>query len=153
MAEGITNSSDTLNILQKIYSVGSLYFNTTDIDPATIFGFGTWERVSKNMTLWGASADGQAGTTKSAGLPDITGTFIGFDVLGDSHGGWTGAFKIQNATKVYTNAQVGPDPSIGVNFLEEVVTTYKASDSSSIYNNSTTVQPPALVVNVWKRTA
>ena len=28
-----------------------------------------------------------------------------------------------------------------------------ASRSSSIYGNSTTVQPPAYVVNIWRRTA
>ena len=30
---------------------------------------------------------------------------------------------------------------------------FDASLSNSIYGNSTTVQPPALVVNIWKRTA
>nr|DAP50260.1 MAG TPA: hypothetical protein [Caudoviricetes sp.] len=28
-----------------------------------------------------------------------------------------------------------------------------SSDRDSIYGNSSTVQPPALVVNIWKRTA
>lgn len=38
------------SLLEKIYCVGSVYINTVDINPATIFGFGTWSHVSIGLT-------------------------------------------------------------------------------------------------------
>lgn len=31
--------------LKKVYSVGSIYLSTVDIDPYELFGFGMWERL------------------------------------------------------------------------------------------------------------
>ena len=31
------------SVLQKVYPIGAIYLSATEIDPATIFGFGTWE--------------------------------------------------------------------------------------------------------------
>jgi hypothetical protein len=151
MAEGITNSSDTLNILQKIYSVGSLYFNTTDIDPATIFGFGTWERVSKNMTLWGASANGEAGTTKEAGLPDIIGNLDSSGLINEGPIGYPAVGGMFKALNRVTGQYRQPDGPASVPTWNSIDA--RASYSNAIYGKSTTVQPPALVVNIWRRTA
>ena len=138
------------NLLKTVYPVGSIYINTTDVNPSTIFGFGTWERVAQNMTLWGSSADGEVGTTKSAGLPNITGKigyFPGDRVLKGNGKGELGAFDKYNKI----NSSINNVSISGT--ADSYYFDFDASLSNSIYGNSNTVQPPALVINIWKRTA
>ena len=138
------------NLLKTVYPVGSIYINTTDVNPSTIFGFGTWERVAQNMTLWGSSADGEVGTTKSAGLPNITGKigyFPGDRVLKGNGMGELGAFDKYNKI----NSSINNVSISGT--ADSYYFDFDASLSNSIYGNSNTVQPPALVINIWKRTA
>ena len=140
----------TFNLLKTVYPVGSIYINTTDVNPSTIFGFGTWERVAQNMTLWGSSADGEVGTTKSAGLPNITGRigyFPGDRVLKGNGMGELGAFDKYNKI----NSSINNVSISGT--ADSYYFDFDASLSNSIYGNSNTVQPPALVINIWKRTA
>ena len=140
----------TFNLLKTVYPVGSIYINTTDVNPSTIFGFGTWERVAQNMTLWGSSADGEVGTTKSAGLPNITGKigyFPGDRVLKGNGMGELGAFDRYNTI----NSSINNVSISGT--ADSYYFDFDASLSNSIYGNSNTVQPPALVINIWKRTA
>lgn len=134
------NNIDT-SIVELIYPVGSIYINIVDVNPANIFGFGTWERVANNKALWGASTSGEVGTEKAAGLPNITGQAANAPSLA---GGGTGAFYRSSGTETYSmQGSTGQNAAIY----------FSASRSNSIYGNSTTVQPPALVVNIWKRTA
>ena len=143
-------------LLQAVYPVGSVYINTIDINPSTIFGFGTWERVAQKMTLWGASANGESGATKYAGLPNITGE-VGYlkpMTSGSYYQGVNyknGCFtKSKNITATpNTRKVVASDTSDDNN--ETGLVNFDASSSNSIYGKSTTVQPPALVVNIWKR--
>ena len=132
----------TFNLLKTVYPIGSIYINTTDVNPSTIFGFGTWERVAQNMTLWGSSADGQVGTTKSAGLPNIIGQLSGVAT-------YTSAYA-NDTLKAIKEANSNLPPGSGPTHYSTIA--FNASKSSPIYGNSTTVQPPALVVNIWKRT-
>lgn len=39
--------------LQSVYPVGAVYISTSDTNPETLFGFGTWERI-KDMFLLAA---------------------------------------------------------------------------------------------------
>ena len=161
MAIGNTNSG--AGLLQKIYSVGALYFNTTDIDPATIFGFGTWERVAKDMTLWGATANNEAGTTKAAGLPNITGDMGDSRMFGNDTRNTIGNISQQigaiktNAFCHSINSPTGYQSGIGAAIQNggQIVVSPEldASKSNPIFGASTTVQPPAFVVNIWRRTA
>ena len=137
-------SSELLDILKKVYPIGSVYINVTDINPFDILGFGTWERFAQNMTLWGASDSGQVGTIKNAGLPNITGEF-GAQGSSDFVNVGTGAFRVAQTGRI--------DAGHSANINYSLKQSFNASRSSSIYGNSDTVQPPALVVNIWKRTA
>lgn len=82
------------------------------------------------------------GTNVEAGLPNITGSFDGYE-FGHSGGlaetTTTGAFTSEKGTTVGTT-NVGGN-NIKINF--------NASLSNSIYSNSTTVQPPASIVNYF----
>lgn len=87
-----------------------------------------------------------AGSYRSAGLPNITGFFASyndvFNLLG-IYNHFSGAFSGDNAIKNYKV----PDslPSLAsYNYSNRII--LDASGSSSIYGNSTTVQPPAVTM-------
>jgi hypothetical protein len=134
-------SSSILSNLQSFYPVGSLYIGTTDTCPIANL-FGTWEKVAAGRVLQGVSGNQVAGKTVEAGLPNITGMFATDDWLLSTT---TGAFYNTNKKFAY-DADSEPGGNGGYIGLD-------ASRTSSIYGKSTTVQPPAYLVNVWKRTA
>lgn len=128
-----------LGLLEAIYPVGALYISTTSTCPLASL-FGTWTLVAQDKALW--TGDGtNADTTIAAGLPNITGG-ISAVLYGSSESHW-GALSNNSTGKV--GSAGSSNSSRGLNFT--------ASSSNSIYGNSSTVQPPAYVVNVWKRTA
>jgi hypothetical protein len=126
--------------LQTLYPVGSIYIGTMETCPFAAL-FGTWELKSQGRVLQGADNDHEVGTTIAAGLPNITGELgnIGFNRGGAVT---TGAFAYG-----YNHGDVDFNNAGGY------VANFDASRSSSIYGNSTTVQPPAYVVNIWERVA
>ena len=59
--------SESSKILEKVYPVGSIYMNATDSrNPAQIFGFGTWAKISAGRVLLGAGT-ADSGTVYNAG--------------------------------------------------------------------------------------
>ena len=130
--------------MNTIYPVGSIYISTNSTNPmATLISGSTWELVSSGKALWTGNGS-NANTTISAGLPDITGYLQGLFCK-------TG-FDASSTSALYYNEKGTDLPATsdrsgykGIHF--------SASRSNSIYGSSTTVQPPAYVVNVWRRTA
>ena len=131
-------SSNVLSNLQSIYPVGSLYIGTTDTCPIANL-FGTWTKVSEGRVLQGVSGSQVAGKTVEAGLPNVTVTFYR---TGLAYGA-DGCFTASSAGK----------QGFGGSMYDTGIITLNASRSSSIYGKSSTVQPPAYLVNIWKRTA
>lgn len=131
-------SSNVLSSLQSVYPVGSIYIGVTETCPIANL-FGTWEKVSEGRVLQGADSSHGVGTTIEAGLPNITGTFGG-SAYGATVGG---AFSDIGGRSSYERSGGGSN----------CIVDFNASRSSSIYGKSSTVQPPAYVVNIWKRTA
>ena len=130
--------------LEAIYPVGAIYLATTNYCPLQgISGMSwRWVQVSQDRVLQGSNGE-NAGTTIEAGLPHITGYFS------IRHAGrlpgTDGAFYIQSiaSAPAVHFGECGNRDCHGVSF--------SASRSNAIYGNSTTVQPPAYVVTVWKR--
>ena len=139
-------SSNVLSNLQSIYPVGSLYIGTTDTCPIANL-FGTWEKVSEGRVLQGVSSSQVAGETVEAGLPNITATARFNDGPSKPIGltSATGAIYGTDNRNVMTRSESGWNLPTTMNF--------DASRSNAIYGNSNTVQPPAYLVNIWKRTA
>ena len=132
-----------VSLLETLYPVGSIYITTTATCPlSTLIVGSTWELVSSGRVLQGSDANHAAGTTINAGLPNITGTHGG--IIRDENQTRTGAFSKSQAI---TNAATG-NASKGIGTV-----IFDASDSNAIYGNSDTVQPPAYVVNIFRRTA
>ena len=130
------DTDTTLTLLELLYPVGSIYIGTMATCPLATLGVGTWQLVAVDRVLQGAGS-GTVGSTVEAGLPNITGTVGG--VVTDSIT-ISGAFKSTNSTTYFA----GGGGSRATSVLD-------ASRSSSIYGNSTTVQPPAYLVNIWER--
>ena len=131
-------------VFDAIYPVGSVYLGTQTTCPMTIAIPGsTWALVSSGKALWtGTGSNGN--TTIEAGLPNITGAFTA--------NGATAAASAK--TGAFYNSGGGNNSSTGGGISGQTNGYgFDASLSNAIYGKSTTVQPPAYVVNVWRRTA
>lgn len=126
------------------YPVGSIYISTRSTSPASLFG-GTWESIASERVLMGVSSSHGAGSTVSAGLPNITGVLKDLFVSGNFNQS-TGAFKRSSASSFSEQT----DKSDWLGWADAQ---FYASDSNSIYGNSSTVQPAAYYVYMWRRTA
>ena len=123
------------------YPVGSIYQSTDPTSPAALFG-GTWEEIASDRVLMGASRSHAAGTTVKAGLPNITGSFVAnvHYMQHEVSGAFTAGDRITS-----TGANNG-DANVYKFSLD-------ASKSNVIYGRSTTVQPAAYFVHIWRRVA
>lgn len=132
-------------MLETIYPVGSVYLSVTDTCPIASL-FGEWRLVSTGRALWGGNGS-NGGTTIDAGLPNITGS-LGFSGIDPSTttGSTSGAFTKSNSQGA-GNSHVNSVSNGYVTF------SLNASRSSNVYGKSSTVQPPAYVVNAWQRVA
>jgi hypothetical protein len=146
-----TITSDTATqittMLTTLYPVGSVYIGTQTSCPlATLISDSTWELVSSGNALWtGTGSNGN--TTIEAGLPNITGQFgIGRAENNVQVRDTSGSFSVSG-----TGTSATGSDSYGADVTD--IVKFNASSSNSIYGKSSTVQPPAYVVNVWRRTA
>lgn len=133
-------------ILETLYPVGSLYIGKMSTCPlASLIPNSTWTLVASDKVLQG-SGTYTAGTSVSAGLPNITGSIALYDVA-QAQSVANGAFTLD------TTAGNGDYTGTNSYTRKHFKANFSASSSNSIYGNSTTVQPPAYVVNIWERTA
>lgn len=121
--------------------------------PAALFG-GTWQEIAQNRVLMGASYAHAAGTTVEAGLPNITGSVVPklaniYNLfISESGATMTGAFYNTGVFSSYG----GADATNVTNSLPKDLH-FDASRSNSIYGRSSTVQPAAYYVHIWRRVA
>lgn len=125
--------------------VGSYFITETEDDPNVLFG-GGWQKLTGRYVLQCSDANHKAGTTVEAGLPNITGsaTFILTDGLDQTDFPDLGCFS-WSTYKFNWRASDVNDGQAKRDLL------FNASSSNPIYGRSDTVQPPARIVNVWKR--
>lgn len=140
---GIADLETYVNtILTSLYPIGSLYIGTqSDCPLATLIAGSTWELVAQDRALWGGNGS-NANTTIEAGLPNITGNYLGGApawITSD----FSGALYLTNANVQNSSPQDRSGARVH----------FDASRSNSIYGASSTVQPPAYRVNIWRRTA
>ena len=143
------------SILSMVYPVGSVYISVNDVSPAAFLG-GTWEKISQGRVLQGAANGQAAGTAVEAGLPAAYMPDGAFESIGLVNDNWTdqytgGCFGVG----IHRGYTCGSDGHYGSNWQ---LGSYAYSFSNrtitgDCYGKSNTVQPPALLVNIWKRTA
>lgn len=124
------------------YPVGAIYMSTNSTSPASIFG-GSWQSIASERVLMGVSSSHGAGSTVSAGLPNITGVLKDLVVSGHFNES-TGAFKRSHASG-FSQQTSSSD------WMTWADAQFYASDSNSIYGNASTVQPAAYYVYIWRR--
>lgn len=132
-------------MIDILYPVGIVVTTATDDakKPGEADGLATWEEIAQDRVLQGTSSG--AGVTIEAGLPNITGSIIGY---GDRTG-FGGADGM-----AYMDDMQERIPSMGDIFpgnKSALRVRLDASKSNNIYGNSSTVQPPAYKVHFWKR--
>lgn len=135
--------TDDSNALSA-YPVGAIYISTSSTSPASLFG-GTWESIASERVLMGVSSSHGAGSTVSAGLPNISGVLKDLFVGGHFNQS-TGVFK-RSYCSSFSQKTNSSD------WLGWAEAQFYASDSNSIYGNASTVQPAAYYVYMWRRTA
>ncbi len=133
------------------FEVGDVLHTTSSVSPAARFG-GTWEEIATNRVLMGASSSHAAGTTAEAGLPNITGSTGRFASSYDSHSS-NAANRKQGALnysgEAYNMGYYSSSGSAGYGYYIN----FNASKSNAIYGKSSTVQPAAYYVYIWRRIA
>ena len=155
VGSGLTVDADgtlSADSVLAAYPVGSIYQSTARTSPAALFG-GTWQEIAQNRVLMGAGSGHAAGTTVEAGLPNITGS-----LSETSNNGITSPFRgNKNAISSIGALAVteASSPYCGFAGYEGSVydISFNASRSNAIYGRSTTVQPAAYYVHIWRRVA
>ena len=122
------------------------WISVDSTSPAALFG-GTWQEIAQNRALMGASSSHAAGTTVEAGLPNITATggFYEHSSASELEARLTGAFyaNVNDQTHMGSASSDSDNPSLD----------FDASRSNPIYGRSSTVQPAAYYVHIWRRVA
>lgn len=132
------------------YPVGSIFQTVSTTSPAALFG-GTWQEIAQNRVLMGASYAHAAGTTVEAGLPNITGSLIETEADSSPFRGSKASLSKSGALK-FTEVNTDWGGYSGLSGSAYNIK-FDASLSNPIYGRSTTVQPAAYYVHIWRRVA
>ena len=143
-------------ILDTLLPVGTIYMTeNANFDPNKTWGVGVWVKTAINRVLQGTDDKNKVGTTIEAGLPNISGAFniddnnvVGLETEENVtvEEAW-GAFSLNKTT--HTQQLYNGAPSATWYHDREI--SFNASKSNPIYGSSSTVQPPAELVFIWKR--
>lgn len=129
------------------YPVGSIYMSTSSTSPASIFG-GSWQSIASERVLMGVSGSHGAGSTVDAGLPNIS---SGSDAALDIQGSW-GAPNCRAPFAQTWQGNSELSSSTWSSTPKVISARFDASLCNSIYGRSSTVQPAAYYVYMWRRT-
>lgn len=134
----ISESTNVVEVLKKVYPVGCIYTSTVSTNPNTLFGFGTWSEYGQGRVLVGKSAEAEFNTAgKTGGAKTHTLTTAEMPAhrhpMARADGGETYQYSYKN--------NIG-HPTSGVAYTE-------SAGSGSAHNNL----QPYIVVYFWKRTA
>jgi hypothetical protein len=137
----MTGYMTTDDLLKALYPVGSIYIGTQSTCPlATLISGSTWVKVSEGRVLQGSDSNHNAGTTIEAGLPNLS-LYTPQSTI--KYGSQPNTVYNVNGTSGNTNNIIGTNQPAKLYI----------KDDNNIVGNSNTVQPPAYVVNIWRRTA
>ncbi len=169
----IAKFAPMLDTMKKIYPVGSIYISTVSTNPATLFGFGTWEAMPAGRVLL-AQGKSDWGTTYNAGstggeathqltvgeLPTHNHNASTNNVNQNGNIGWLQAGKDYNFSGVFATsskkqgANVGNGESTGVwNCIFDSTHSHNVTINNTGSNQSHNNLQPYISVYIWKRTA
>lgn len=144
------------SMIDMFYPIGTVYISADKSKTKADFPFmeyGAWEEIPANLCLQTGNAS-EAGTQRSAGLPNITGKAnvrsggdSGANILAQQSIGAIACTLQDSSFKWYSHIVLEG----GQNKLDTL--SFNASNSNPIYGKSSTVQPPSYMVRAWVRTA
>lgn len=138
---------DPASVISNMYPVGSIYMSTSSTSPASLFG-GSWQSIASERVLMGVSSSHGAGSTVDAGLPNIS---SGSNAALDIQGSWGApACRAPFAQTWQGNSELSS--STWSSTPKVISARFDASLCNSIYGRSSTVQPAAYYVYMWRRT-
>lgn len=155
--------NNVVEIIKKVYPVGSIYMSTVSTNPATLFGFGTWEAMPAGRVLL-AQGKSSWGTTYNAGSTggEATHKLTVGEMPSHNHTGSTNTTGNHShntpTTGTYDGDGKGYDSGGGNNpnytqcFTSEAgshshTITIQNTGSSQSHNN----MQPYIVCYIWKR--
>lgn len=145
--------SEQSQLLQRVYPIGSFYISEATVSPATLFGFGKWEKIedrfligaSRNMPIKSSGGskthshgnrDGRNGNLAAAiGAANNQPNTIGYKAANDTNIG-----AVSGATYVVAGTSIGFG---SWNHFTQVVG--QTAEDSTL--------PPYYAVNIWRRVA
>lgn len=138
---------DPASVISNMYPVGAIYMSTSSTSPASLFG-GSWQSIASERVLMGVSSSHGAGSTVDAGLPNIN---SGSDAALDIQGSW-GAPNCRAPFAQTWQGNSELSSSTWSSTPKVISARFDASLCNSIYGRSSTVQPAAYYVYMWRRT-
>lgn len=138
---------DPASVISNMYPVGAIYMSTSSTSPASLFG-GSWQSIASERVLMGVSGSHGAGSTVDAGLPNIS---SGSDAALDIQGSW-GAPNCRAPFAQTWQGNSELSSSTWSSTPKVISARFDASLCNSIYGRSSTVQPAAYYVYMWRRT-
>ena len=156
----IAKYAPMLDTMKKIYPVGSIYMSTVSTNPATLFGFGTWEAMPAGRVLL-AQGKSSWGTTYNAGSTggEATHQLTVGELPQHTHTASTNTTGSHAHTyrTFYGTTGYGPDGSsdrektinTGSSGNHTHTVTINNTGSNQAHNNL----QPYIAVYIWKRTA
>lgn len=143
--------STIINLIDTFYPIGTVYISADKTKTKADFPFmsyGTWEEIPANLCLQTGTAS-EAGTQRSAGLPDISG-YMATTMYIPNTGGDDTIHGMIRLKRDKPGRKMGFNDSGSWDYYQAY---FNASTSNPIYGSSNTVQPPAYMVRAWVRTA
>lgn len=147
-------------VFDVIYPVGSTFISKTKTPPA----YGTWELMEEGRFIEATETDGEGGTTKEPGLPNIVGmldprwrdntaggTIFGYDNYAK------GAFYLTQRSVMYSKAANSGTYYSTIHFdakkgeTKEDGETTKSDSDYHVYGQSDTVQPKSQKMYIYIR--
>jgi hypothetical protein len=133
----ISESTNVVEVLKKVYPVGCIYTSTVSTNPNTLFGFGTWSEYGQGRVLVGKSAEAEFDTAGKTGGAK-THTLIEAEMPEHRH----------SYTTRYNATSFGATSITWSSATGSTETSYSSySGSGEAHNNL----QPYIVVYFWKR--
>jgi len=137
-------SASSISSVSGAWPVGSVFLSIVSTDPATLLGFGTWERVAEGQFLVGLdSGDADFDTAEETG---------GAKTVDSSHlhaCAPTGA----TADQQFSGAAIGAGVSSAATKQHVHDVTIPPFNTASGGSETLSIVPPYFVVYIWKRIA
>jgi hypothetical protein len=148
----IDSSVNVVEVLKKVYPVGSIYMATVATNPATLLGFGTWAAFAAGRTIFGKAGSGTFVTAGSTGGAESINIQHSHSTTSDgSHTHSTGAAIVTGALadRTFTVSS----PSAPGHYHDIGTSGGHAHSISSSLSTTQSVLNPYIVTYIWERTA